>query len=77
MTKGDMFIDETITIDFPVSDIMRETINGLNKAFEDNDIITWNMLYEVVGLTAKTDHACGLLTHDQMVSIWERYGTGG
>lgn len=76
MQKGSMFIDENISVDFPMSPILEETVDGLNTAFDSGDELTWATLWEIVGLTAKTEHACGRLTHEQMVRIWERYGTG-
>lgn len=76
MQKGSMFIDETVSINFPMSHVLEETVNGLNAAFNSGDELTWATLWEVVGLTAKTEHACGRLEYEQMVAIWERYGTG-
>lgn len=77
MTKGDMFIDEEITLDFPMTDEFRRFINGLDKAFEENDKIKWEYYHEVIGEFAKNEHNVGNLTSDQMHMVWERYGTAG
>lgn len=76
MQKGFMFIDETIILDFPMSKNMKEAVDNLDNAFETEDELLWNKWHEITGVIAKTDNACNMLTHEQMVSIWERYGTG-
>lgn len=76
MQKGFMFIDETIILDFPMSQSMKEAVDNLDNAFETGDVLLWDKWHEITGVIAKTDNACNMLTHDQMVLIWERYGTG-
>lgn len=77
MKKGDMFIDEEIILDFPMTDEFKEYINGLDKAFEENDSRSWNFYIEVIGEFAKNEYNVGNLTSEQMHMVWERYGTAG
>lgn len=77
MKKGFMFIDENIVLDFPMSDELKECVDIMDKAFAENDTGAWDEYYDVIGLDAKTEHACGRITSDQMHAIWERYHTGG
>ncbi len=77
MQKGDMVIDETINIDFPMRDILKEDVEALEKAFVEDDISTWEIYWDIIGIVAKNEHACGYITSDQMHAIWERYYTGG
>lgn len=77
MRKGFMFIDETIKLDFEMPEDLREYIDGMDKAFEENDEMSWDFYHEVIGEFAKNVHNEGLITSAQMHAIWERYGTAG
>ena len=77
MRKGFMYIDETISVDFPMPEELREYIDGMDKAFEENDEMSWDFYHEVIGEFAKNVHNEGLITSEQMHAIWERYGTAG
>lgn len=77
MRKGFMFIDEEISMDFPMPEELREYIEGMDKAFEEDDIESWDYYHEVIGEFAKNTHNEGLITSEQMHAIWERYGTAG
>lgn len=77
MRKGFMFIDETIKLDFEMPEDLREYIDGMDKAFEENDEMSWDFYHEVIGEFAKNVHNEGLITSEQMHAIWERYGTAG
>ena len=37
MRKGFMYIDEEITLDFPMDEELKRYIDGMDKAFEEND----------------------------------------
>lgn len=77
MQKGFMYIDETIPMDFDMPEELREYIDGMDKAFEENDETSWDYYHEVIGEFAKNTCSEGLITSDQMYKIWERYGTAG
>ena len=77
MRKGFMFIDETIKLDFEIPEDLKEYIDGMDKAFEENDEMSWDFYHEVIGEFAKNVHNEGLITSEQMHAIWERYGTAG
>ena len=77
MKKGFMYIDETIPMDFPMPEELREYIDGMDKAFEEDDSATWDYYHEVIGEFAKNTCSEGLITSEQMHKIWERYGTAG
>lgn len=77
MRKGFMYIDETIPMDFPMPEELREYIDGMDKAFEENDSVTWDYYHEVIGEFAKNCCSCGEITEEQREAIWERYGTAG
>ncbi len=77
MRKGFMYIDETIALNFKMPDELQEYIDGMDKAFEENDTETWDYYHEVIGEFAKNTHSEGLITSEQMHAIWERYGTAG
>lgn len=77
MRKGFMYIDEEITLDFPMTQWLKESTDNLNIAFETNDYDLWLTEWDIVGVIAKTDHACGYITSEQMHKVWERYGTAG
>lgn len=77
MRKGFMFIDETIKLDFEMPEDLKEYIDGMDKAFEENDEMSWDFYHEVIGEFAKNVHNEGLITSEQMHAIWERYGTAG
>ena len=77
MRKGFMFIDETIKLDFEMPEDLKEYIDGMDKAFEENDEMSWDFYHEVIGEFAKNVHNEGLITSEQMHTIWERYGTAG
>lgn len=77
MRKGFMYIDEDISMDFPMPEELREYIDGMDKAFEENDETTWDYYHEVIGEFAKNTHSDGYITSEQMHAIWERYGTAG
>lgn len=77
MQKGFMYIDETIPMDFPMPEELREYIDGMDKAFEENDDVTWDYYHEVIGEFAKNCHNQNKITSKQMHAIWERYGTAG
>lgn len=72
-----MYIDETISMDFLMPADMREWIDNTDKAFEENDDVTWDYYHELIGVIAKTEHAIGTITSEQMYAVWERYSTGG
>ena len=72
-----MFIDETIKLDFEMPEDLKEYIDGMDKAFEENDEMSWDFYHEVIGEFAKNVHNEGLITSEQMHAIWERYGTAG
>lgn len=74
--RGFMAIDKTIKLDFPMRNDLKEITDNLDRALEENDYDSWNINWEIVGLVAKTECACGRLTSKQMHMIWERYGTG-
>ena len=77
MQKGFMYIDETITLDFEMPDVLREYIEGMDKAFEENDTTSWDFYHEAIGSLAKGFYNMGLITSRQMHDVWERYGTAG
>ena len=77
MRKGFMFIDETIKLDFEMPEDLKEYIDGMDKAFEENDEMSWDFYHEVIGEFAENVHNEGLITSEQMHAIWERYGTAG
>lgn len=77
MRKGFMFIDETIKLDFEMPEDLKEYIDGMDKAFKENDEMSWDFYHEVIGEFAKNVHNEGLITSEQMHAIWERYGTAG
>lgn len=77
MKKGFMYINENISMDFPMPEELREYIDGMDKAFEENDEDTWDYYHEVIGEFAKNTHSEGYITSEQMHAIWERYGTAG
>ena len=77
MQKGFMFIDERIPMNFSMPEELREYIDGMDKAFEENDIDMWDYYHEVIGEFAKNCHNCNQITSEQMHAIWERYGTAG
>lgn len=72
-----MYIDEEISMDFPMPEELREYIDGMDKAFEENDIDSWDYYHEVIGEFAKNMRNMGCISSDQMHAIWERYGTAG
>ena len=72
-----MYIDETIPMDFPMPKGLREYIDGMDKAFEENDEDTWDYYHEVIGEYAKNCCNQHKITSRQMHAIWERYGTAG
>ena len=77
MRKGFMYIDEEITLDFPMDEELKRYIDGMDKAFEENDEQSWDFYHEVIGEFAKNEYNRGALTFNQMTAIWERYGTAG
>lgn len=77
MRKGFMYIDETIELDFDMPEELREEIEKLDKAFDENDVNTWDMYHESIGAYAKGLYSMGKITSKQMHKIWERYGTAG
>lgn len=77
MKKGFMYIDEEITLDFPMPTELKEYCDGMDAAFERNDQPTWDYYHEVIGSFAKQEYSVGHITFDQMYMIWERYGTAG
>lgn len=77
MKKGFKYIDEEIKLDFPMPEELKEYCDGLDKAFEENNDLDWDFYWEAIGSFAKNCCYEGTITGDQMVAIWERYGTGG
>ena len=77
MRKGFMYIDETIKLDFKMPEELQEYIDGMDRAFADNDEDTWDYYHEVIGEFAKNTCSEGLITTEQRNKIWERYGTAG
>lgn len=77
MWKGFMYIDEEIPMNFPMPEELREYIDGMDKAFEENDTVMWDYYHEVIGEFAKTCRNNNQITSEQMHAIWDRYGTAG
>ena len=77
MQKGFMKIDETIDLDFDMPEELREYCDGMDKAFEEDDIDTWDYYHEVIGEFAKNECSCGYITSEQRNLIWEKYYTAG
>lgn len=77
MRKGFMYIDEEISMDFLMPEELREYIDVMDKAFEENNEMDWDYYHEVIGEFAKNCHNEGFITSEQMHAIWERYGTAG
>ena len=67
-----MYIDETIPMDFPMPEELKEYIEGMDKAFEENDDVTWDYYHEVIGEYAKNLCSAGEITTDQRNAIWEQ-----
>lgn len=77
MKKGFMYIDETVTLDFPMPDELQRYIDGMDRAFEEDDTDSWDFYHEVIGEFAKNTCNEGYITTEQRNKIWERYGTAG
>lgn len=77
MQKGFMSIDESIQMDFDMPAELREYIEGMDKAFENNDEATWDYYHGVIGKFAKNEYNIGHISATQMYAIWERYGAAG
>lgn len=77
MQKGFMYIDETIKLDFDMPEELQAELTILDKAFEENDVATWDVYYDSIGAYAKGMYSMGKITSEQLHKIWERYGTAG
>lgn len=77
MQKGFMKIDEGITLDFDMPEGLREYCDGIDKAFEEDDIDLWDYYREVIGEFAKNECSQHHITREQMDLIWEKYYTAG
>lgn len=78
MQKGEMFIDETITLDYgKLPDELAEYCKSCDEAFEEGDVLKWVKYHEVLGEFAKNSCSEGSISREQRNKIWERYGTAG
>ena len=77
MYQEEMYLDESIKLDFEIPEPLNTEIKEMDKAYYADDIIKWDYYHESIGTYAKIEHACGRLTHEQLMKIYERYGTAG
>lgn len=78
MFVDEMYIDETIEIDFSKLPVpFREYLETMEKAKAVNDFLTWDSYHETVGEYAKNLCSQNSISKEVRDKIWLRYRTAG
>ncbi len=73
MKKKFQWVNESVVIDFPVSKVMRNTMEEAEQYDMENNVSEYNAVSEMIELFGKEGFVNGLYTKEQWQKLCERY----
>jgi len=69
-----MYIDYSISIPKKLPSILKEDIEALEKAYEKNDELTWDLYIDGFEASVKQFYCSGYFTKKEALQLMSRYG---
>lgn len=74
MSEFPLYRKSEIKMDFPMSKLLRTTIEEADKFYEADDWFWYDMKVRKIETTSKQELLSGFITQEMFNRIWERYG---
>lgn len=73
MSDIKIYRDDSVILDFPMPETLRNLVQEADEFFEKDDWFWYDTRVREIESTTKQEVLCGLLTEEQFHKVWRRY----